>query len=309
VITHIVFFDLNATSFYLFPGKYPDMNKRNECKRDDSTKHIIEKENLQQCPDTLCTLFPCQDLYPNWDTTSLHPYSFYKSFKGDSVELTLISEEHSGFSMPFKGNITSDFGWRKYHPHYGTDIDLHTGDAVVASFDGMVRMAKYYYGYGNCIVLRHSNGLETVYAHLSKISVSVGQTISAGEIVGLGGNTGHSFGSHLHFEMRYLGQPLNTEDFIDYTKCELKSNCFILRKTDVETKYDLRTLRSGHEKSIKLAINNKSGKVAKGGIYVIKRGDTLGAIAIRNHTTVKSLCKKNSLRLNSVLQIGQKIKI
>src|SRR5574343_1124269 len=100
--------------------------------------------------------------------------------------------------------ITSEFGWRKYRPHYGTDIDLEIGDTVVSAFDGMVRIARPKVGgYGNVVIIRHSNGLETVYAHLSKILVEPGQTIKAGELLGLGGNTGRSYGAHLHFDMRY----------------------------------------------------------------------------------------------------------
>jgi len=309
-ITCIGFFNLNAGPFYIPDEKKPgDDDKKAKAKREDTTKFVLNEENLEECADTAQILFPSHDLYASWDTTSAHPYNFYESFKMDSVELTLCLEGDGGFSMPFKGGITSDFGWRKYRPHYGTDIDLETGDQVVASFDGMVRMAKYYYGYGNCIIIRHNNGLETVYGHLSKILVDVGQKITAGSIIGLGGNTGRSFGSHLHFEMRYLGQALDTEDFIDYTKGELKSNCFTLRKADVENKYDLRALHSRHKRDVGLTRGSTSGKLAKGGIYKIRSGDTLGAIAKRNHTTVKSLCKKNGLKPTSVLRLGQKLKI
>jgi murein DD-endopeptidase MepM/ murein hydrolase activator NlpD len=306
-ITWIAFVNANAAPLFFIDK--PDDDKKGKVKRDDTTKYVITEDGLTE-PDTAQILFPSHDLYASWDTTSAHPYNFYESFKMDSVVLTLTSEGDGEFSMPFKGGITSEFGWRKYRPHYGTDINLQTGDQVVASFDGMVRMAKYYYGYGNCIIVRHNNGLETVYGHLSKILVEVGQKVSSGSIIGLGGNTGRSFGSHLHFEMRYLGQALDTEDFIDYTRGELKCNTFTLRKADVENKYDLRALHSRHRRDVGLSRTDKSlGKVSKGGIYKIKSGDSLGKIAKRHGTTVAALCKKNKLKPNSMLKLGQRIKI
>ncbi|HOZ88529.1 MAG TPA: M23 family metallopeptidase, partial [Bacteroidia bacterium] len=192
----------------------------------------------------------------------------------------------------------------------GTDIDLETGDQIVSAFDGMVRVAKYYHGYGNCVIIRHKNGLETVYAHMSKILVESGQVLTAGSLLGLGGNTGHSFGSHLHFEIRYLGQALDTQDFIDFEKGELKSNCFTLRKCDVENKYDLRALHARHKNDIGLARGyNKSGSSKGGRIYKVKAGDNLGKIAKRNHTTVKALCRKNGIKPGTTLKVGRKLRI
>lgn len=293
-----------------------DDDKKSKIKRDDTTRQVINCEEIadsgEETVDTVQILFPSHDLYSSWDTSSAHPYHFYEAFKNDSVVITLTEPADCGFSMPFKGGITSEFGWRKYRPHYGTDIDLETGDSVATAFDGMVRLAKYCSGYGNCIIVRHGNGLETVYGHLSKIMVEPGQTVTAGSVIGLGGNTGRSFGSHLHFEMRYLGQALDTEDFVDYTKGELKSNTFTLRKSDVEHKYDLRALHSRHKRDIGIArAERKSGKHGKAvkGSYKVRKGDTLGAIARRNHTTVKALCKKNRIKPNTKLQLGRKLKI
>lgn len=266
--------------------------------------------DLEETLDTTLILFPSHDLYASWDTEAAHPYKFNEAFKTDSVELTLTEEGDGGFVVPFKGGLTSLFGWRKYRPHYGTDIDLETGDQIVAAFDGMVRVAKYYQGYGNCVIIRHKNGLETVYAHMSKILVESGQVLSAGSLVGLGGNTGHSFGSHLHFEIRYLGQALDTQDFIDFEKGELKSNCFTLRKCDVENKYDLRSLHSRHKHDVGMARGTyKSGSVKGGRIYKIKAGDSLGKIAQRNHTTVQAICRKNGFKATTKLQVGRKIRI
>lgn len=308
---------LNASSSVRpFDEKRPGDDKKAKVKKekDDTTQYVLNvigpAEDPDETPDTTLITFPSHDLYASWNTESAHPYNFSEAFKEDSVTITLIGPGDSNFVMPYKGDLTSLFGWRKYRPHYGTDIKLFTGEQVVAAFDGMVRLAKYYQGYGNCVIIRHNNGLETVYAHLSKISVESGQTINAGTIIGLGGNTGHSFGSHLHFEIRYLGQALDTQDFIDYEKGVLKSNTFVLRKADVDNKYDLRALHTRHRHDVGLARKgSKYQAPLKGGAYRVKNGDTLEKIARRNHTTVKALCKKNGLKLTSKLRIGQKIKI
>jgi hypothetical protein len=309
-ITCVGFVHLNASSASI-PG---DDKKAKVKKERDDTTHLSINEavasDLEEVTDTIAVLFPSHDLYASWDTMAAHPYKFSEAFKSDCVELTLTEENDGGFVLPFKGGLTSLFGWRRYRPHYGTDIDLETGDQVVSAFDGMVRVAKYYQGYGNCVIVRHKNGLETVYAHLSKILVESGEVLKAGELVGLGGNTGHSFGSHLHFEIRYLGQALDTQDFIDFEKGELKSNCFTLRKSDVENKYDLRALHTRHKHD--LAYGRSYGKSGKGKgykLYSVRPGDNLGKIAKRYHTSIKAICRKNGLKEKTVLKVGRKIKI
>lgn len=297
-----------------------DDGKKKIVKRDDTTKtainplilaissddHNHEGEGEEEVDSLLA--FPSNDLYASWDTATIHPYSFIQCFKKDSATITLTEPTDCGFALPFNGNITSEFGWRKKRPHYGTDIDLETGDTVGAAFDGMVRIAKLNRSYGNVVIIRHNNGLETVYAHLSKILVEAGQIIEAGEIIGLGGNTGHSFGSHLHFEMRYLGQAIDAEDFIDFKSGSLKNNTVLITKADVETKYDLRALHSRQKRDLNLT--RVSGSKSKHGkVYTVKRGDTLGRIAQRNHTTIKAICKKNKIKQGKTLRLGQKLKV
>lgn len=298
----------NSSISFTFPDDDKKI-KENKQKREDTVKFVINQESLldlSETPDTNQILFPSHDLYTSWDSNIAHPYNFDEVFKYDSVVLTLIQFNDNNFVLPYRGNLTSLFGWRKYRPHYGTDIDLETGDEVVSAFDGMVRLAKYYQGYGNCVIIRHNNGLETVYAHLSRILVESGQKLDAGTIIGLGGNTGHSYGSHLHFEIRYLGQALDTQDFIDFENGILKSNTFVLKKVDVENKYDLRALHARHKHDLGIA---KSKKDNKYGYYKIKSGDSLSRIAKLKKTNVKALCRKNGLRINSKLRVGQRIKI
>lgn len=308
-------FTLNAVN----PDEKPikDDGKKKMVKRDDTTKTAInpailavsgEEHDHEDIEVDSLLAFPSNDLYSSWDTTVIHPYSFAESFKQDSALVRLTEPTDCGFVLPFNGNVTSEFGWRKRRPHYGTDIDLETGDTVMAAFDGMVRIAKLNRSYGNVVIIRHKNGLETVYAHLSKILVEPGQTLEAGQIIGLGGNTGHSFGAHLHFEMRYLGQAIDAEDFIDFTTGTLKKNECLITKADVETKYDLRALHSRQKKDLNLArVTGSKSKYGK--TITVKKGDTLGRIAQRNHTTIKAICKKNGIKQNKVLRLGQKLKV
>ncbi len=316
IIAVIAFLFLSFTAAAFSPDeKKPGDDKKNKAKREDTTKFVVnqvalEDEGEEESPDTLQIEFPSHDLYTSWDTSTAHPYKFNEAFKEDSVCIDLTAPNHHPFVLPYKGGLTSLFGWRKYRPHYGTDIDLETGDTVVACFDGMVRVARYYHGYGNCVIIRHNNGLETVYAHLSKLLVESGQLVNSGTLLGLGGNTGHSYGSHLHFEIRYLGQALDAQDFIDFEKGELKANYFVLRKSDVENKYDLRALHARHKRDVGMARSGKYGKYpVKGKVYRVRSGDTLGAIARKSGTTIKSICKKNKIKQTTILRVGQKLKI
>lgn len=296
-----------------------DDGKKKIIKRDDSTHAPINPAILVSNDDNnddvseidSLLAFPSNDLYSSWDTTTIHPYSFAESFKQDSALVRLTEPTDCGFVLPFKGNVTSEFGWRHRRPHYGTDINLETGDTVVAAFDGMIRIAKLNRSYGNVVIIRHNNGLETVYAHLSKILVEAGQKIEAGQQIGLGGNTGHSFGSHLHFEIRYLGQAMDAEDFVDFEKGLLKKNDYIITKSDVETKYDLRALHSRQKRDLGYSRAHVSHSKVKGKskVYNVRKGDTLGRIAQRNHTTINNLCAKNGISRNKGLRLGQKLKV
>lgn len=233
--------------------------------------------------------FPSDELYGEWDTINTH----FKKLSLTELnklngEVILCDENSCGYAHPFFGRITSDFGVRKNKFHYGIDIDLEIGDKVDAAFDGKVRIAKNSVTYGNLIVIRHDNGLETYYAHLSEINVKVGDEVYAGQTIGLGGNTGKSRGSHLHFEVRYLGNPINPNDIISFEDRKLVLDTLCVNKStfNLYTKYKL---------------NYR--------VYVVKKGDTLSGIAQKYGTTIKSLTKKNRLRTTSVLRLGQRLVI
>lgn len=284
--------------------KLSDDKKR---KKDDTTQTVSTTIAYDDVDSLL--MFPSHDLYGTWDTAACHPNLFDQQFSGDSAVVYLLDDWNCGFTMPYQGIITSEFGWRRRRPHYGTDIGLHTGDTVVAAFDGKVRIARFISGYGNVVIIRHNNGLETVYAHLSKILVQPEETVVNGMTIGLGGNTGRSYGSHLHFEVRYLGKAIDTEDIVDYQKNELKNNSFVIYKSDFGAKYDLRSIHAHQvaSRSHAAPVNYKSTTV--GGIVYVKKGDTLDKIARRNHTTIASICKKNGINRNKTLRLGQKLKV
>ena len=211
----------------------------------------------------------------------------------DSIQVFLVSPWSNCYSFPLETKkINSDFGWRHSRFHSGIDLDLETGDDVVASFDGIVRRSDYVSGYGNLVVVKHFNGLETYYGHLSKILVVVGDTLIAGEKIGLGGSTGRSTGPHLHYEIRYRGAAINPKYIVDFKDGDITSEVLYLKKE--------------HFKPTATAATN--GASAKK-YYTIKKGDTLGKIASRNKTTVSKLCKLNGITSKKVLKVGARLRV
>ncbi|MDI1234831.1 MAG: peptidoglycan DD-metalloendopeptidase family protein [bacterium] len=245
-------------------------------------------------------------LYLNtWDNENLNPYLYdYNSFN-EPVSLCL-SYDSIGFCIPIASMVTSEFGTRWGKHHQGVDLDLETGDSVVSAFDGVVRMSRYYFGYGNMVVIRHHNGLETLYGHLSKNIVEVGQSVKAGEVLGLGGNTGHSFGSHLHFEMRFMGKPIDPAKFIAFDKFSLLNNEITIDGSLFENNKLVKKSRSGN-------VDHSESHYTKAkksqSLHVVKRGDTLSAIARKHHTTVVKLCKLNKIKATAILPLGKKLKV
>ena len=212
------------------------------------------------------------------------------------------------FPTPEAGRLTSHFGPRRRRFHYGIDLAMPTGEPIYAAFDGVVRFSKYNRSYGNLIVIHHANGLETYYAHLSRRHVTPGTQVRAGDIIGLCGNTGRSYGSHLHFAIRYEGNAMNPENVIDCTTRTLLSPNLTLTKDSFRkvAKKGAENRRSGKGTSTKKSSSNYSND---GKYYKVRSGDTLSRIAKRNGTTVAKLCKLNNLKETSILQIGQRIRL
>lgn len=235
--------------------------------------------------------------FDHWDDNTIHAYSDIDTQALPSEMDIVLCDSTHGYSLPVPGIITSRYRFRGSRPHKGVDLDLHTGDEVKSAFDGVVRVSlpsSKAGGYGNLIVVRHANGLETYYAHLSKRLVESGDTVQAGEIIALGGSTGRSTGSHLHFETRYMGQTLDPERIFDFEKGVLKDSTLTVK----------RQYFNNYSRS-----SRGSGAVAGSGskVHVVRQGDTLGAIAKRYGTTIDRLCRLNGIKRESILRIGQKI--
>lgn len=251
--------------------------------------------NIDEAPpaDTLYDGLWHQDQIPYASRDSIRNLVTDTAFQ---LILPLVGKGIGTFVNPIEGKVTSRFGPRRYRYHYGIDVNLNTGDTVVAAFCGKVRMAKYHYGYGYMVVLRHHNGLETVYGHFSKILVDTNQNVKAGEPIGLGGNTGRSYGSHLHFETRFLGQPFNPEFVINYDDWKLLDDTLVL--TAVNFKH--------------LGGRSSTGSTSTPGLaqyHKVRSGESLSVIARRHGTSVNRLCQLNNISATTTLQIGRSLRV
>ncbi|MEI6865909.1 peptidoglycan DD-metalloendopeptidase family protein [Flavicella sp.] len=242
----------------------------------------------------------------NWHTNRINAYEdtqikfpVYVKFK-DSV-----------FTSPIlkKKVITSHFGWRNGSAHKGIDIDLHTGDKVVAMLDGKVRYVKWNNGYGNLIIIRHFNGLETVYAHLSKQLVKANDSVKKGQVIGVGGASGNAIGSHLHLEVRFQGTSLNPEYFFDFGEDNniRATESWVTKKwSQPFTQNSSRTENIDVYRSIEEAIKNTEPSIT---YHIIKKGDTLSFISHKYQISVTNLCKTNKINQKTILRIGQRLSV
>lgn len=248
----------------------------------------IYQEMLNDRSDDLMENHPAGDIYNNiWRSDKVNPYKIPIDSLRDSVRI-----DCSHFVVPVPGAVTSVFGPRRYRFHYGTDLRLKVGDSVRSAFSGKVRIIDYEArGYGNYIVIRHDNGLETVYGHLSAVLVGLNQTVKAGELIALGGNTGHSTGPHLHFETRYIGNAINPANIINFnTGLVFEPTYLITKKQSFYYQREVKTVQITR-------------------YYSVRKGDNLGKIAARNGTSINALCRMNGIKHKTHVKPGQRIRI
>ena len=193
------------------------------------------------------------------------------------------------------GNVISRFGPRSGRMHYGTDIKMNLGDTILAVKDGTVNRASYYYGFGNLVVIQHEKNLETYYAPLSKFLVKKVEWVKKGNPIGLGGSTGRARGNHLHFEIRESGKPFDSEMVFDFEKRQIRNDA---KKEE--------TLAQLHKI---LKPKGYSTNVAVPEYYKVRLGDSLWVISRRYKMSINSICRLNNISENSVLQIGQPLKM
>jgi len=248
----------------------------------------IYQEMLNDQSDDLMENHPAEDIYNNiWRSDHVNPYKIPIDSMPDSVRI-----DCSNFFVPVHGAVTSEFGPRRYRFHYGIDLRLKIGDSVRSAFKGKVRIIDYEArGYGHYIVIRHDNGLETVYGHLSQVLVSLNQNVKGGQLIAYGGNTGHSTGPHLHFETRYIGNAINPAHIIDFSTGLVHERNYLLTKKN--------SFYYQHEV--------KAFAAAK--YYNVRKHDTLSRVAARNGTNVKSLCRLNGIKPKVKLKAGQRLRI
>ena len=219
---------------------------------------------------------PASYLYPEWSNEYVH--KFDNAVLPDTVVISM-----KGYCMPTDSTrITDKYGYRprRGRAHLGLDVKVKIGDTIRAAFDGKVRISRYERrGYGHYLVIRHPNGLETVYGHLSKKLVNENDIVHAGDPIALGGNTGRSTGSHLHFETRILGNANNPALMFAFPTPKAATDYYVYQKNTREV------------------------------YYKVKSGDTLSKIAIKNETSVANLCKLNGISKNTVLRIGQTLRV
>ncbi len=263
---------------------------------------LIEIEEEVQLGETDEDWIKVADYFSVWNEKTVDPYDINpKDFEGPVV-LNLVDKGNNHYSSApsNQGPVTSKFGHRWGKLHAGVDIDLVTGDPVYSAFDGIVRLSGWNGGFGNCIVVRHYNGLETVYGHLSKQLVESNTYVKAGDLIGLGGSTGHSTGSHLHFETRYEGNAFNPTEVYVFPIGALKTETLVL------TPESFNAVRSG-------AVNEfaEGAKVRyRTSVFTrVKPGDTLYGIADRFNISVSDLARKNKISINGNLLSGRKLRI
>ena len=286
----------------------------------DKAMRAVDSVALQRLITTESMENPAFDLYQNWNNDYVH--SRYSAAVPEEYKIDL---RH--FCMPTPSQrITSNYGYRRSfgRMHKGLDIKVYTGDTIYSAFNGKVRIVAYERGgYGKYIVIRHPNGLETTYGHLSKQMVRENQIVKAGEPIGLGGNTGLSTGSHLHFETRFMGQAINPAEMFDFVAQDVTGDFYLFRangKGEVLSASEA-SGRSNvmasvkEEKSDKATAEVKSsdtaGKkkaAAKVRYHKVRSGESLYVIAKKVGTTVDKLCKLNGISKRTKLRPGQILK-
>jgi len=267
----------------------PIILQENDISLDDDDFETVSSDSITnplsfEIFDSTLHLVPAAELYGYlWNNQLVNPYKHRLVDMPDTVQI-----DFSQYCHPNNNVVTSDFGFRRgWQMHYGIDTRLKIGDTIRSSFDGMVRIVTRGRAYGNYIVIRHYNGLETVYAHLSKNLVQVNQIVSAGEVIGLGGNTGRSTGPHLHYEIRYLGQPISPRNLIDFENYTAKN--------------PMVELHAGYFAYVK--------EVEQIRYYTVRKGDTLSGIARKTGVSVAQICRLNNIKTTTTLRIGQRLRI
>lgn len=304
-----------GNNVYRVPAEHAQAHQDMLAAQDQMSTQIIVEETQQ----FLDNLFqeeeePELDIYlEGWDCKLVNAYA-----NADVPQTKEINV--SEYVMPHSGYITSPYGYRKRfrRMHKGVDIKVYIGDTIRSAFNGKVRLTNFERrGYGNYVIIRHENGLETVYGHLSGFLVEADQYVKAGDPIALGGNTGRSTGPHLHFETRFMGYPINPAAIFDFSNQTVHTDIYTFDKNTYEkarnydpaanTQYANEWRKANPQPArSKVASSSKNGGAE---YYTVRKGDSLSKIASRNGISLQRLCRLNNLTTKSKLRIGQRIKL
>lgn len=239
----------------------------------------------------------------------------WESNKVNSYKNTLVPSSKninvSEFSMPCPGYVTSPYGYRPRfrRMHKGVDLKVQVGDTIRSAFDGKVRLAKYEGGgYGYYIIVRHENGLETVYGHLSRFIAKPNQYVKAGDPIALGGNTGRSTGPHLHFETRFMGYAINPAAIFDFGNQTTHTDVFTFNKRTYEQSRDYSPNAQRAKYTAKKGKNSYKSTGSKT-TYKVRRGDSLGKIASRQGVSISTICELNGISKSTKIKPGKVLRI
>ena len=270
------------------PEKKPTIVSEDTSDLADGELSIVEVDEEVKFNDS--TWVKIAEYYSIWDSKAVNPYRIDATKFKDTVNLSLFdSTKGRNWHPPLRNSIiNSDFGLRWSRFHYGVDLDLNVGDSVFATFDGVVRISKFdKNGYGNYVLLRHYNSLETLYGHLTKQNVSAGQYVKSGDLIGFGGSTGRSTGPHLHFEVRFEGNAIDPEHVFDFEKnlvwddkCKITAKQFKYLKDARKVVY-----------------------------HRVRSGDTLSKIGRKYRVPVTRICKLNRITTRTILRAGRRLRI
>ena len=279
----------------------------------DRKMKAVDTLVLQSILDRENGMLPSSDLYAEWENSKVHDR---QATIPDNFTIDLRE-----FSMPTVSRVvTSNYGPRWGRTHEGLDIKVYTGDTIRAAFPGKVRIVKYDRGYGRYIVIRHENGLETVYGHLSRQIVREDQDVASGEAIGLGGSTGVSTGSHLHFETLLNGVPINPALMFDFRAQDVTGDFYTYNRDTYhsESRYATRergkignggyTREEVQGENAKYAPVKQEAPARRAQYHKVKRGETLSSIAKKHRTTVSKLCSLNHLGKKTKVKVGQIIR-
>lgn len=259
---------------------------------------------------------PGYSLYDQyWDTEHICSRRLAIPFGGNSLRVILVQSNNNSFFYPCIGNntVVAAYGMTKGgHFHPGVDLAVKEGSPVKCCFDGVVRMARIYGDYGRVVVVRHYNGLETVYANLGKIMVKPGQILQAGDIIGSSGRAQKTGAEQLHFETRFMNESFNPAMFIDFDYMELINNTLILNETDLVSQEEKKEIIKDEEKKKEVRENTEEKTQENTGqteYHIVKAGETMYRISVQYHIPLAKLLQMNNMKETDVIDIGQRIRV